>query len=70
MKLTKRQWRMLMTELLETRNEATDNHVCATSQFQALSDRLCAIERRLPPENMDLRTYEIMPDGTRRECAE
>ena len=24
----------------------------------------------VPTEHTDLRTYEIMPDGTRRECAE
>ena len=54
MKLTKRQWRMLMTEILETRNDAGDNHVCITSQIQALEDRLAAIERRLPPEPVSI----------------
>ena len=69
--MKKRQWRKLVTELLEMRNEATENHICVTSQMQELSDRLRAIERRLPPEPYpDWRTYKVMPGGTLQECEE
>lgn len=104
--MKKRQWRKLVTELLEMRNELAGDHICVTSQMEELSNRLRAIERRLPPEpdfppisseqleeyskkvdewaadyrrmwavvnaepDPDWRTYEIMPDGTRRECEE
>lgn len=69
--MRRRQWRMLMTEILEARNDAAAAHAYIENQVEALRQQLLAIERRLPPEpDMDLRTYQIMPDGTRRECIE
>jgi len=41
---------MLMTELLEARNEASAAHAYIENQVEALRQRLLAIERRLPPE--------------------
>jgi len=52
--LKKRQWRMLMTELLEARNEASAAHAYIENQVEALRQRLLVIERRLPPEPVDL----------------
>ena len=68
--MTKRQWRFLLTEILEARNDASGAHAFIENRLEDLRQQLKDIQRRLPPENMDLRTYEILPDGTRRECAE
>ena len=67
--MKKRQWRMLITEILETRNDASTQHAFMENRLAEIDIQLNAIRRRLPPEpDMDLRTYEIMPDGSRREC--
>lgn len=48
--MRKRQWRMLMTEILEARNDAAAAHAYIENQVEALRQQLRAIERRLPPE--------------------
>lgn len=50
MKLKKRQWRMLMTELLEARNDAGAQHAYIENRLEDLRQQLRAIEKRLPPE--------------------
>lgn len=74
MKLTKGQWRMLMSTVLKIVNDASGSHAYIENRLEELRQQLLAIEKRLPPEPAidyaDLRTYEIMPDGSRRECEE
>ena len=69
MKLTKGQWRMLMTELLETRNEASGYHAYLANRIEELRAQLKDIQRRLPPEPFqELHTYVLQDDGTTRMC--
>ena len=45
--MTDEQWRMLMTEILETRNEASASHAFLENRLEDLRVRLDAIEQRL-----------------------
>lgn len=67
--MRKPQWRMLITAILETRNDLNEQSAFIENRLEELRARLDEIERRLPPgADMELHTYEILPDGTRREC--
>lgn len=68
--MKKREIQALLDEILEARNGADAYHAYLANQIEDLRAQLNEIQRRLPPECLDWRTYEIMPDGTRRECAE
>lgn len=48
--MKKRQWRMLITEILEARNQATTDHAFIENRLSDIDARLAAIERRLPAE--------------------
>ena len=48
--MTKRQWRMLITEILEARNEATTDHAFIENRLADLSAQLEDVRRRLPVE--------------------
>ena len=50
----KRAHRKIRDQLRKLRYTEYENHDCLTSQLQALSDRLKAIERRLPPEPVSI----------------